>query len=74
MNTAVERLADAVIDHPVSLDATLADVRSLGGAGGLIAVSAAGEMAWSFTTPGMYRAKADSSGRTIALYSEDEER
>ncbi len=57
-----------------ALDETLADIRSLGGTGGLIAVSPAGEMAWGFTTPGMYRGRADESGRTVALYSEDEER
>jgi beta-aspartyl-peptidase (threonine type) len=56
-----------------ALDETLADVRSLGGTGGLIAVAPTGEMAWGFTTPGMYRGRADSSGRTVALYSEDEE-
>jgi beta-aspartyl-peptidase (threonine type) len=57
-----------------ALDETLADVRSLGGTGGLIAVAPTGEMAWGFTTPGMYRGRADSSGRIVALYSEDEER
>jgi beta-aspartyl-peptidase (threonine type) len=57
-----------------ALDETLADVRSLGGSGGLIAVAATGEMAWGFTTPGMYRGKADSNGRDVALYSEAEER
>ena len=57
-----------------ALDETLADIRSLGGTGGLIAVAPAGEMAWGFTTPGMYRGRADSSGRTVSLYSEDEER
>ena len=57
-----------------ALDDTLADVQSLGGTGGLIAVAPTGEMAWSFTTPGMYRGKADSSGRKVALYSDAEER
>jgi len=57
-----------------ALDETLADIRSLGGTGGLIAVAPTGEMAWGFTTPGMYRGRADSSGRTVSLYSEDEER
>jgi beta-aspartyl-peptidase (threonine type) len=56
-----------------ALDDTLDDVKSLGGGGGLIAVDGRGEMAWSFTTPGMYRGKADSSCRTVALYSEKEE-
>jgi beta-aspartyl-peptidase (threonine type) len=57
-----------------ALDDSLADVRSLGGTGGMIAVAPTGEMAWGFTTPGMYRGKADSRGRTVALYSDAEER
>ena len=57
-----------------AVDDTLADVQSLGGTGGLIAVALTGEMAWSFTTPGMYRGRADSSGRKVALYSDTEER
>jgi beta-aspartyl-peptidase (threonine type) len=57
-----------------ALDRTLADVGALGGSGGMIAVSASGDAAWGFTTPGMYRASADRAGRRIALYSEDEER
>ena len=51
-----------------ALDAVLADVTSLGGAGGLIAVAPTGEAAWGFTTPGMYRARATPSGRQIAVY------
>ena len=57
-----------------ALDDTLADVRSLGGTGGLIAVAPTGETAWGFTTPGMYRGRADAGGRTVALYSDAEER
>ena len=57
-----------------ALDETLADIRSLGGTGGLIAVAPDGQTAWGFTTPGMYRGRADRSGRIVALYSEDEER
>jgi beta-aspartyl-peptidase (threonine type) len=57
-----------------ALEDTLADVQSLGGGGGLIAVAPTGETAWGFTTPGMYRGKADSSGRTIALYSDPDDR
>ncbi len=56
-----------------ALEDTLADIRSLGGSGGLIAVAPSGEMAWGFTTPGMYRGRADSSGRTVGLYSQAEE-
>jgi beta-aspartyl-peptidase (threonine type) len=57
-----------------AIDDTLADVVSLGGSGGMIAVSPGGEMAWGFTTPGMYRGMADENGRSVALYSESEER
>jgi len=57
-----------------ALDDTLADIRSLGGTGGLIAVGPDGEAAWGFTTPAMYRGMADSTGRTVAVYSEEEER
>ncbi len=57
-----------------ALDDTLADIQSLGGKGGLIAAAPTGEIAWGFTTPGMYRGRADRSGRKVALYSEAEER
>jgi len=57
-----------------ALDAVLADVESLGGKGGLIAVAPDGEAAWGFTTPAMYRGMADASGRTVRVYSDEEER
>jgi beta-aspartyl-peptidase (threonine type) len=57
-----------------ALDAVLEDVASLGGKGGLIAVAPDGEAAWSFTTPAMYRGMADTSGRTVRVYSDEEER
>jgi beta-aspartyl-peptidase (threonine type) len=57
-----------------ALDATLADIGSLGGKGGLIAVAPNGEAAWGFTTPAMYRGMADATGRTVAIYGEDDER
>ena len=43
--------------------AVLREVRALGGSGGLIAVDAKGTIAMPFTTPGMYRAWSDRSGR-----------
>ncbi len=52
----------------------LADVGTLGGTGGLIAVSPKGEAAWGFTTPGMYRARTSAAGREVAVYSEPERR
>jgi beta-aspartyl-peptidase (threonine type) len=58
-----------------SLDTVLADVRALGGTGGLIAVGPDGHAAWGFTTPGMYRGLVRSTGeRTVAIYSEPDER
>ena len=53
-----------------ALDAVLADVASLGGSGGLIAVAPTGEAAWGFTTPGMYRGVAGPDAREVAIYSE----
>jgi beta-aspartyl-peptidase (threonine type) len=58
-----------------ALDAVLADVGSLGGSGGLIAVTADSDAACGFTTPGMYRAVAKADGaRRISIYGEPEER
>ena len=53
-----------------ALDAVLADVKELGGTGGLIAVAPTGEAAWGFTTPGMYRGVAGPDGREVAIYAE----
>ena len=57
-----------------ALDAVLADIASLGGRGGLIAVAPSGEAAWGFTTPAMYRGMADAHGSTVRIYSEEEDR
>jgi beta-aspartyl-peptidase (threonine type) len=57
-----------------ALDAVLADIETLGGKGGLIAVAPNGDAAWGFTTPAMYRGMADASGRTVRVYSEADER
>ena len=51
-----------------ALDAVLADIVALGGSGGLIAVAPSGEAAWGFTTPGMYRARANADGREVAVH------
>src|SRR3954453_12143608 len=57
-----------------ALDAVLADIQSLGGKGGLIAVAPDGDAAWGFTTPAMYRGMADATGRTVAIYGDEDER
>jgi beta-aspartyl-peptidase (threonine type) len=57
-----------------ALDAVLADIASLGGKGGLIAVAPDGEAAWGFSTPAMYRGMVDATGRTVRVYSDEDER
>jgi beta-aspartyl-peptidase (threonine type) len=52
-------------------DDVMAEVKALGGDGGVILVTPTGDMVTSFNTEGMYRGKADSSGRSTALYSDD---
>ncbi|HVL30095.1 MAG TPA: isoaspartyl peptidase/L-asparaginase [Sphingomicrobium sp.] len=52
-------------------DAVMAEVKALGGDGGVIVVTPKGDMVYSFNTVGMYRGKADASGRSTALYAED---
>lgn len=75
---AAHQLAERVrlLGEPLqaALDAVLADIAALGGKGGLIAVSPQGDAAWGFTTPAMYRGMADSSGRRVAIYTDEEER
>ena len=45
---------------------------ALGGQGGVIAVAADGQMAWSFNTSGMYRARvADDQAMTVAIYKDE---
>jgi beta-aspartyl-peptidase (threonine type) len=55
-------------------DAVMAEVKALGGSGGVIVVSPKGETSWSFNTPGMYRGRADASGRMTALYGDEDAR
>ena len=55
-------------------DSVMAEVKALGGDGGVIVVTPAGDMVYSFNTPGMYRGKASKDGRNVGLYSEDDER
>jgi beta-aspartyl-peptidase (threonine type) len=57
-----------------ALDAVLADIQSLGGKGGLIAVAPNGDAAWGFTTAAMYRGMADAAGRIVRIYSGEAER
>lgn len=52
--------------------AALAEMAALGGTGGLVAVDARGRIAMPMTTPGMYRAAADSRGvRMVAIFADE---
>ena len=54
-------------------EAVLGEVRALGGTGGAIVVAPDGTMAWSFTTPGMYRGTASAKGaRSVAIYASEQ--
>lgn len=56
----------------VAADAVLAEVKALGGTGGVIVAGPDGGMAWGFNTVGMYRGTASSEGsRTIAIYANE---
>ena len=51
--------------------AVLAEIGTMGGVGGVIVVTPSGETAMTFTTPGMFRARADSNGaREVAIFGE----
>ena len=53
-------------------DTVMADVKALGGSGGVIVVSPSGEGGWSFNTPGMHRARISStSAAEVALYGDE---
>ncbi|GAA0734366.1 isoaspartyl peptidase/L-asparaginase [Sphingomonas trueperi] len=52
-------------------DVVMADVKGMGGVGGVILVAPGGALDWSFTTPGMYRGKVSADGeRMVAIYED----
>jgi beta-aspartyl-peptidase (threonine type) len=52
-------------------DAVLAEIKAMGGDGGVILVTPKGENVYSFNTPGMYRGTASKAGRCVAIYSDE---
>ena len=54
-------------------DVVLAETKALGGSGGVILAGADGEIGWSFTTAGMFRAKLLESGERIVSIFGDED-
>ncbi len=50
-------------------DTVLSETLALGGSGGVIVVGPDGDLAWRFTTPGMYRGQVQAGGmRRVAVY------
>lgn len=59
-------------DVQAATDAVQAEVKALGGAGGVIAVAPDGTSAFSFNTPGMYRGRATSGGAfAVHIYGDE---
>jgi beta-aspartyl-peptidase (threonine type) len=58
-------------DPQAAADAVMAEVAALGGSGGVIVVTPAGEGVTSFNTPGMYRGLASPAGRSVAIYGDE---
>lgn len=53
-------------------DTVMAEVKSLGGTGGVIVTDRQGNPAWSFTTASLYRGRATGRGdRVVALYDDE---
>ncbi|MDO9335261.1 MAG: isoaspartyl peptidase/L-asparaginase [Caulobacter sp.] len=48
------------------------DLPMIGGDGGVIALTADGQLAWSYNTPGMYRARASSEAPAVVAIYKDE--
>jgi beta-aspartyl-peptidase (threonine type) len=61
-------------DAGTAADKVMAEVKAIDGSGGVIVVTPKGEMAYSFNSPGMYRGKADASGRRVAIFGDEERR
>jgi beta-aspartyl-peptidase (threonine type) len=59
------------MDPQAAADAVMAEVRALGGTGGVIVVTPRGDGVYSFNTPGMYRGQAGPAGRSVAIYGDE---
>jgi L-asparaginase / beta-aspartyl-peptidase len=64
----IRHLGEAAI---AAADHVMADVKSLGGSGGVIVIAPDGQAGWSFNTPGMFRGRADSRERVVAIYGDE---
>ena len=59
-------------DPRQAADAVMEEVKAMDGSGGVIVVTANGDMITSFNSAGMYRGKADASGRSVAIFGDEE--
>jgi beta-aspartyl-peptidase (threonine type) len=74
VGVAHEICAQARIGHASAqdaADAVMAEVRALGGTGGVIVVTPQGDGIFSFNTPGMYRGEAGPAGCSVAIYGDE---
>lgn len=52
-------------------EVVMADVKAMGGVGGVILAAPGGELDWCFTTPGMYRGRiADGGEKLVAIFGD----
>ncbi len=66
------RMAMQDMDAAAAAKATLDEVKALGGTGGVIVLGADGDVALSMNTEGMFRGRADSSGRRkVSIYRDE---
>ena len=61
-------------DAATAAETVMKEVAAIDGSGGVIVVTPGGEMAYSFNSAGMYRGKADASGRRVAIFGDEEQR
>jgi beta-aspartyl-peptidase (threonine type) len=70
--TICARVAMQKVTPETAAKATLDEVKALGGTGGVIVLGADGKVALSMNTEGMFRGRADSTGRRdVAIYAEE---
>ena len=56
----------------IAADTVMLEVGEMGGDGGVIVIAPDGQSAFSFNTPGMYRARANSAGlKEVAIFRDD---
>jgi beta-aspartyl-peptidase (threonine type) len=54
------------------VDGVIGELGEMGGTGGVIVVTPWGEGLYSFNTPGMYRGQASPTGRSVAIYGDEQ--